>query len=73
MLSIAGLNDIIVMIGTNDFGSAATVLSIGPSAEEVINGIVDFEQCLQDPANPDYLLPEYNSGDNLHPSAQFGA
>ncbi len=32
------------------------------------DGIVDFDACLEDPARPGYLAPEYNSGDHLHPS-----
>ena len=32
------------------------------------DGIVDFDACLEDPQNPGYLAPEYNSGDFLHPS-----
>lgn len=32
------------------------------------DGIVDFAACLEDPANPGTLAPEYNSGDHLHPS-----
>ena len=32
------------------------------------DGIVDFDACLSDPKQPGYLAPQYNSGDNLHPS-----
>jgi lysophospholipase L1-like esterase len=32
------------------------------------DGIVDFDACLEDPEQPGYIAPEYNSGDNLHPN-----
>jgi len=32
------------------------------------DGVVDFDACLEDPERPGYLAPEFNSGDNLHPS-----
>ena len=32
-------------------------------------GVVDFHAVLRDPADPDRLLPAYDSGDHLHPSA----
>lgn len=34
----------------------------------VFDSVVDFDLALRDPANPDRLLPEYDSGDHLHPS-----
>jgi lysophospholipase L1-like esterase len=30
--------------------------------------VVDFDNLTRDPAHPDHLLPEYDSGDHLHPS-----
>ncbi len=36
--------------------------------QRLSDGIVDFAACLEDPARPGYLAPEYNSGDHLHPS-----
>ena len=30
-------------------------------------GIADFDKVLADPAHPDFLLPNLNSGDNFHP------
>ena len=35
---------------------------------DLIDGCIDFDKALQDPDNPDYFLPEYDSGDHLHPS-----
>jgi lysophospholipase L1-like esterase len=32
------------------------------------DGIVDFEKALADPANPLRMLPDYDSGDHLHPN-----
>lgn len=36
--------------------------------QSLSDGIVDFDACLEDPERPGYLAPEFNSGDNLHPS-----
>jgi lysophospholipase L1-like esterase len=33
------------------------------------DGVVDFHAALRDPDDPDRLLPAYDSGDHLHPSA----
>ena len=35
---------------------------------ELIDGCIDFDKALRDPARPDWFLPEYDSGDHLHPS-----
>jgi lysophospholipase L1-like esterase len=31
------------------------------------DGVIDFDKAVQDPTNPDHILPEYDSGDHLHP------
>ena len=31
------------------------------------DGVIDFEAAVRDPANPDSMLPAYDSGDHLHP------
>ena len=31
------------------------------------DGVIDFEKAMRDPANPDRMLPAYDSGDHLHP------
>ena len=36
---------------------------------DLIDGYVDFDKALADPENPSWFLPEYDSGDHLHPSA----
>ena len=36
---------------------------------DLIDGCIDFDKALRDPERPDYFLPEYDSGDHLHPSA----
>ncbi len=33
-----------------------------------LDGCVDFDKAVRDPADPAAFLPAYNSGDNLHPS-----
>ena len=35
---------------------------------DLIDGCIDFDAALRDPDNPDWFLPEYDSGDHLHPS-----
>ena len=35
---------------------------------DLIDGCIDFDKALRDPARPDWFLPEYDSGDHLHPS-----
>ena len=34
----------------------------------LIDGCIDFDKALRDPADPDLCLPDYDSGDHLHPS-----
>ena len=36
---------------------------------DLIDGCIDFDKALRDPQNPDWFLPEFDSGDHLHPSA----
>ena len=36
---------------------------------DLIDGCIDFDKALRDPEKPDYFLPQYDSGDHLHPSA----
>ncbi len=33
----------------------------------VFDGVIDFDKITQDPAHPDQFLPDYDSGDHLHP------
>lgn len=33
------------------------------------DGVIDFDAVIRDPAKPDRMLPAYDSGDHLHPSA----
>ena len=35
---------------------------------DLIDGCIDFDAALRDPDKPDHFLPEYDSGDHLHPS-----
>jgi len=37
---------------------------------DLIDGCVDFDRALCDPENPSAFLPEFDSGDHLHPSAK---
>lgn len=33
----------------------------------VLDGVIDFDKTMQDPAHPDRILPAYDGGDRLHP------
>lgn len=35
---------------------------------DLIDGCIDFDAALRDPENPNHFLPQYDSGDHLHPS-----
>ncbi|MBQ6796754.1 MAG: lipase [Clostridia bacterium] len=35
---------------------------------DLIDGCIDFDKALRDPENPNCFLPEFDSGDHLHPS-----
>jgi lysophospholipase L1-like esterase len=37
---------------------------------DLIDGCIDFDMALRDPRRPDWFLPEYDSGDHLHPSTE---
>ncbi|WP_179107195.1 SGNH/GDSL hydrolase family protein [Sediminibacillus massiliensis] len=37
-------------------------------SQDVFDGVFDFDKAIRDPRNPDRLLPEYDSGDHLHPN-----
>jgi lysophospholipase L1-like esterase len=30
--------------------------------------VIDFDKVVQDPANPNKILPAFDKGDNLHPN-----
>ena len=38
-------------------------------SSSVFDGVADFDKALEDPAAPGQMLPLYDSGDHLHPSA----
>jgi lysophospholipase L1-like esterase len=37
-------------------------------ASGVYDGVIDFDAAIRDPAKPTRMLPQYDSGDSLHPS-----
>jgi lysophospholipase L1-like esterase len=66
----AGLSDSFgIMHGMPQAEVARNEVNDWIRSQTLSDGVVDFYACLEDPNNPGYLLPEYNSGDNLHPSA----
>ncbi len=46
----------------------AWIKSTGATLPGVV-GIADFETALADPTHPDFIVPNWNSGDNFHPNA----
>jgi lysophospholipase L1-like esterase len=57
-----------VMHGTQAARQSRDAVNEWIRGQSLSDGIVDFDACLDDPDNHGYLAPEYNSGDNLHPS-----
>ncbi len=57
-----------ILHGTAEARRARDAVNAWIREQTLSDGIVDFAACLEDPENPGYLAPEYNSGDNLHPS-----
>ena len=47
-----------------------SVVSVGPwiRTSGAFDAIVDFDKVALDPAQPDRLLPKYDSGDHIHPN-----
>lgn len=60
--------DLGVMHGTPEARRSRDAVNAWIRDQQLSDGIVDFDACLEDPDNPGYLAPEYNSGDNLHPN-----
>jgi lysophospholipase L1-like esterase len=62
----------------NPYGGADYYNAAGEQMRQAINsflrtskifdGVIDFDKVTQDPAHPEKLLPEYDSGDHLHPN-----
>ncbi len=57
-----------IMHGTPEARASRDAVNIWIREQQLSDGIVDFDACLEAPENPGYLAPEFNSGDNLHPS-----
>jgi lysophospholipase L1-like esterase len=67
--------------GVRVFGATLTPASLPPQRESIrlavnqwirttrtLDGVVDFDAALRDPAQPERLRRGYDSGDNIHPS-----
>ncbi len=62
----------------NPFAGAAYYNTAGEQMRQAVNsflrtskvfdGVIDFDQITRDPAHPEKFLPEYDSGDHLHPN-----
>lgn len=46
-----------------------TAINTWIRTQKEFDGVIDFDAALRDPARPSYLLPTYDTGDSLHPSA----
>ena len=65
-----GLNDAIgVLHGTPQAHAARLLINDWIRNQALSDGVVDFYTCLEDPDNPGFLRPEFDSGDNLHPNS----
>jgi lysophospholipase L1-like esterase len=62
----------------NPYGGAGYYNAAGEQMRQAVNsflrtskvfdGVIDFDQTTRDPAHPEKLLPDYDSGDHLHPN-----
>lgn len=57
-----------VMHGTKAARQARDAVNSWIREQQFSDGIVDFSACLEDSERRGYIAPQYNSGDNLHPS-----
>ncbi|MCQ8895009.1 GDSL-type esterase/lipase family protein [Limnobacter humi] len=57
-----------VMHGTEQARRGRDEVNAWIRQQTLSDGVVDFATCLEDPKRPGYLAPQYNSGDNLHPT-----
>ena len=62
--------DIDVLHGSPEARAKRDAVNAWIREQQLSDGIVDFDACLEDPEKPGYLAPEYNGGDNLHPSPE---
>jgi lysophospholipase L1-like esterase len=37
-------------------------------ANKTVDGLIDFDKVIEDPANPDHIRPAFDCGDHLHPN-----
>lgn len=57
-----------VMHGTPKARRSRDAVNAWIREQQLGDGVVDFDACLEDPDRPGHLAAGYNSGDNLHPS-----
>jgi lysophospholipase L1-like esterase len=63
----APCNDPALAYGTAAAVAARNEINAWIRITGVADGVVDFHAALRDPADPDRLRPEFDSGDHLHP------
>lgn len=44
-------------------------IQVRPLAQDLADGVIDFDKAVRDPAQPSRILPAYDGGDHLHFSA----
>ncbi len=56
--------------GTSSAAEQANVVTVNNfiRSSHDFDGVVDFNKAVQDPANPNRMLPAFDSGDGLHPN-----
>ncbi|MGE5816928.1 MAG: GDSL-type esterase/lipase family protein, partial [Deltaproteobacteria bacterium] len=52
---------------TPEGGEKGRAINAWMRASGAFDAVIDFDKVLQDPANPNRMLPKWDSGDRLHP------
>jgi lysophospholipase L1-like esterase len=58
-------------VGAHYYSPAGEVMRLAVNqwirTTKEVDGVIDFEKAIRDPANASVFLPAYDSGDHLHP------
>ena len=66
----AGTGEEAVRLALVSWETATAPIAIGSTLEQPpgADGVIDFDGAIADPANTSYMLPQYDSGDDVHPN-----
>lgn len=70
ILPFRGFEDVLLGYWTEENEEKRQMINAWIRTTELHDGFVDFDQAIRDPANPEFMLPIYDGGDGLHPSAE---